>query len=181
MKTFITSDLHFEHANITKFCPTTRSRFTDVDHMRETMIAEWNEIVAPTDKVYILGDVAFCNADKATEIINRLNGFKILVEGNHDQKLLKNEGFRKCFIEIHKYLRISYNGTLIIMSHYPFLEWDQMHRGSLHFFGHLHGGRTGQEQYRCKDVGYDATGQIVTLMEDAIQSVANNEIKRHHV
>ena len=31
MKTYITSDLHFGHANIQKFCPETRSRFADVE------------------------------------------------------------------------------------------------------------------------------------------------------
>jgi calcineurin-like phosphoesterase family protein len=113
--------------------------------------------------------------------MRRLNGRKILVEGNHDRKLLNDPVFRSCFEEVHKYLWITYEGTQVIMSHYPFLEWDQMHRGSVHFHGHLHGGTTGQEHFRCKDVGCDATGQVVMLMEEAIQSVANNEIKRHHI
>ena len=46
MKTYITSDLHFGHTNIMKFCPVTRARFkNDVDYMNEQMVKEWNEIV----------------------------------------------------------------------------------------------------------------------------------------
>lgn len=181
MKTFITSDLHFGHKNIMKFCPQNRGHFTDTDQMREEMIRMWNERVSEGDLVYILGDVAFLSAADAVKIMRRLNGRKILVEGNHDRKLLNDLVFRSCFEEVHKYLWITYNGVQVVMCHFPFLEWDQMHRGSLHFFGHLHGGKTGQEKYRCKDVGYDATGQVVMLMEDAIKSIANNEIKQHHV
>lgn len=181
MRTFITSDLHFGHLNIQKFCPKTRGHFRDVEHMNEEMIRMWNEIVAPEDTTYILGDVAFLPAYKAVGILSRLNGSKILIEGNHDRKLLKDPAFRSCFKEVHQYLWLNYNGTQVVMSHYPFLEWDQMHRGSLHFHGHLHGNKTGQEHFRCKDVGMDAMGVIVMEMEDAIKSIASNEIKRHHV
>lgn len=181
MKTWITSDLHFGHRNIMNFCPVSRARYNnDLDYMNEQMVIEWNERVSPEDLTYILGDVAFMPGDKAAQYMRRLNGRKILVEGNHDRKTLNDKHFRESFEEVHKYLWITYDGHKIIMSHYPFLEWDQMHRGSLHFFGHLHGGKTNQEQYRCKDVGMDATGEIVMLMEDAIRSIANNEIKRHH-
>ena len=181
MKTYITSDLHWGHQKIMTFCPQSRARFkNDVNYMNEQMVVEWNEIVEPWDTVYILGDVAFLPAQKAAEYMNRCNGIKILIEGNHDRKALKDVNFRNAFTEIHKYLEITYDGHKIVMSHFPFLEWDQMHRGSLHFHGHLHGGTTGQEQYRCKDMGMDATGKIVMLMEDAIAAIAGNQIKRHH-
>lgn len=181
MTTWITSDLHFGHANIMKFCPVSRARYkNDVDYMNEAMIQEWNATIAPEDTVYILGDVAFLPAAKAVAIMQRLNGTKILVEGNHDRKLLNDPVFRRCFAEVHQYLCITYEKTRIIMSHFPFLEWDQMHRGSLHFFGHLHGGKTNQEHYRCKDVGMDATGKIAISLEEAIAAIANNEIKSHH-
>lgn len=181
MKTYITSDLHFGHTNIMSFCPQSRARFkNDVNYMNEQMVIEWNSIVQSNDLVYILGDVAFLPAQKAAEYMNRCNGTKILVEGNHDRKALKDPTFFKCFKEVHKYLDINYNGYKIVMSHYPFLEWDQMHRGALHFYGHLHGGVTNQEKYRCLDVGMDATGVTVLELDRAIAAIANNEIKRHH-
>jgi calcineurin-like phosphoesterase family protein len=183
MKTWITSDLHFGHRNIATFCPATRGHWdtrNDPDKMDRDMIQMWNAEVAPEDTVYILGDLSFSSANETVKILKQLTGRKILISGNHDRKNLNDPAFRSCFAEIHDYLRLVYNSTVIIMSHFPFLEWDQMHRGSLHFFGHLHGNKTNQEQYRCMDVGFDATGKVVMLMEDAINLIKNNEIKTHH-
>ncbi|MFY8212177.1 MAG: phosphoesterase [Candidatus Nanopelagicus sp.] len=180
MKTWIGSDFHWGHQNIMKFCPVTRAKYKDVVEMTELMIQEWNEIVEPEDTVYMLGDICFMPAQKATETVNRLNGNKILIEGNHDIKLLRDPAFRKCFKEIHQYLRLNYAGQLLIMCHYPFAEWDQMHRGSINFHGHLHGNTSGMEKYRSRDMGMDATGKIVMLMEDAIASALTGDIKSHH-
>ena len=182
MRTWVTSDLHFGHKNIMSFCPQTRERFrNDVSYMNEAMVTEWNDKVSPEDTVYILGDVAFMSGSDAGRTVNRLNGTKILIEGNHDRKTLMDVNFRNEFAEVHKYLDITYNGTKVVMFHYPIAEWDQMHRGSVHLHGHLHGGKSGMEKYRCRDVGMDATGMIVTLMEDTIRDAMKGEIKGHHV
>ena len=182
MKTWITSDTHWGHQNIMKFCPVSRARFrNEVDYMNEAMVREWNDLIEPADLVYILGDVAFLPAQKAAEYMKRCNGTKILVEGNHDRKALNDPTFRKCFKEVHKYLDINYNGTKVVMFHYPIAEWDQMHRGAVHFHGHLHGGTSGMEKFRCRDMGMDATGMIAISMEDAIASAMKGEIKGHHV
>ena len=180
MKKFITSDLHFGHANIMKFCPVTRAGFTSVQDMDEKMIREWNRDVSPEDEVYILGDIAFHNAQKATEIVRRLNGTKILIEGNHDVKTLNDPEFRSCFKEVHKYLRMTHNGTTVCMFHFPILEWDQMHRGSVHFYGHVHGNTTGLEKYRARDVAFDATGRVVSDLDIMIADALKGEIKSHH-
>lgn len=163
------------------FCPQSRARFrNDVNYMNEQMVSEWNSIVQSEDLVYILGDVAFLPAQKAAEYMNRCNGTKILVEGNHDRKALNDPTFRRCFKEVHKYLDINYGGHKIIMCHYPFSEWDQMHRGSINFHGHLHGGSSGMEEYRSRDMGMDATGMIVVEMERAISDALTGKIKSHH-
>ena len=180
MKTWITSDLHLGHANIMKFCPDTRGKFKDVHHMNSEVIRVWNSTVEPGDLVYILGDVAFMGASDAAKILMSLNGDKILIEGNHDRKTLKDVNFQKCFKEIHKYLDISYNGHKIVMSHFPFLEWDQMHRGAVHFYGHLHQNASGLEKYRARNAGWDCTGNIVTLMDDLVKDALKGEIKSHH-
>ena len=182
MTTWITSDLHFGHTNIMKFCPQSRARYNnDVDYMNEEMVLEWNATIAPDDTVYILGDVAFLPAAKAVSIMQRLNGSKILIEGNHDRKLLNDPVFRRCFVEIHQYLCITYEKTRVVMFHFPILEWDQMHRGAVHFHGHLHGNTSGLEKYRARDMGMDATGSIAITMEQAIADAMTGEIKRHHV
>jgi calcineurin-like phosphoesterase family protein len=180
VKTWVTSDLHFGHANIKKFCPETRGRFRDVEHMRETMIGEWNQLVGQDDTVYILGDVAFLPAVEAVAIMHRLHGRKILIEGNHDRKLLNDPAFRACFDQVHNYLRLTHNGQLVILFHYPIAEFDQMHRGAVHLHGHLHGNTSGLEHYRVRDMGFDATGQIVMLLDDAIADALKGAIKGHH-
>lgn len=181
MKTYISADLHFGHANIMKFCPVTRARFkNDVTFMNEEMIREWNEIVQPEDLTYILGDVAFCNAQTATAYLRRMNGRKILIKGNHDRKLVQDKAFCNEFESIHDYLDINYDGHKIVMFHYPIHEWDQAHRGSLHFYGHKHGGECEMTKYRARDMGMDATGYIVVAMEDAIKDALKGDIKSHH-
>jgi calcineurin-like phosphoesterase family protein len=181
VKTWITSDLHFGHANIKKFCPETRGRFRDVEHMRETMISEWNQLVGQDDTVYMLGDVAFLPAVEAVAIMRRLNGRKILIEGNHDRKLLNDPVFRSCFESVHSYLRLTHNGQLVVMCHYPFhFEWDQAHRGSVHFYGHVHGKKTGLEEYRARDVSFDATGRVVSDMDEMIADALKGKLPVHH-
>ena len=182
MNTWITSDLHFGHKNIMSFCPESRARFkNDVAYMNEAMVKEWNDLIAPDDTVYILGDVAFMSGSDAGRMVNRLNGTKILVRGNHDRKTLMDETFRSAFVEVHEYLDITYNGTKVVMFHYPIAEWDQMHRGAVHFHGHLHGGKSGLEKFRARDMGMDATGVIAISLDEAIKDALKGEIKGHHV
>jgi calcineurin-like phosphoesterase family protein len=181
MTDYVTSDLHFWHTNIMKFCPVTRARYNnDVVYMNEAMIEEWNAIIKPGDRTYILGDVCFASWEKAVAILKRLNGSKILVAGNHDKKLLKSKEFRDQFESIHDYLDINVNGTKVVMFHYPIAEWDQMHRGAVHLHGHLHGGHSGLEQYRVRDAGMDAHGMIARRLESIVAEALRGEIKGHH-
>jgi calcineurin-like phosphoesterase family protein len=181
MKKFITSDLHFGHSNIIKFCPRTRGHFSDVNHMNSEMKRMWNEQVQPWDTVYIVGDVAFGRVEKAVEHVNALNGIKILVVGNHDEKMLNEPMFRACFAEVHTRLKIVHNGHQIVMDHHPILEWENMHRGALHFYGHLHDRSAVEiDPYRARNVGWDCTGNIVTPLEDMIADALKGAIKAHH-
>ena len=54
-RVFFTSDTHFNHTNIIRFC---NRPFKDVTHMNETIIANWNSVVGPDDIIFHLGD--FC-------------------------------------------------------------------------------------------------------------------------
>lgn len=180
MKKWITSDLHLGHRNIKKFCPESRARFSnDPAIMNQQMRDEWNALIGLDDTVYILGDVAFLNPKEACEIVNQLNGYKILIEGNHDFKLLQNFEFRCCFDEVHSYLEIKHDDHRIIMSHYPFLSWNQDGRGSIMLHGHLHGTPTGMERYRIRDMGMDATGKIAISLDDAIASALTGNSKQY--
>lgn len=79
---WFTSDTHFGHRNIIKYCD---RPFKDTDHMDEVLIANWNKVVAPTDKVFHLGDVALGSIERSLPKVGRLNGTKILSVGNHDR------------------------------------------------------------------------------------------------
>ncbi len=178
MTDFITSDLHFGHPNIMKFCPNTR-KFQDVHHMNGELIRMWNAEVQPTDTVYILGDISFADVRQTVETLKALNGRKILIEGNHDKKMMRETAFRAQFAEIHKYHEIQVSGVKVVMFHYPIAEWDQCHRGSVHFHGHLHQNNSGLEHLRARNVGFDYTGKLVWKLNDAIADALKGEIKGH--
>ena len=177
MTTWITSDLHFYHKSILKFCPATR-QYPDVDSMNESMITEWNDTVETDDLVYVLGDCSFSNGNKAAEIITKLNGRKILVIGNHDIPLLETKAFVNCFETSHHLLDITHQGHTVVMCHYPLARWNKSHYGSVHFFGHTHGDYI--SGYRSLDVGVDATGKIVSKLDDMIEAALVHPVYSNH-
>ena len=84
-KTFFTSDTHFNHANVIKYCA---RPFATVEEMNREMIARWNAVVGPEDTVYHLGDFALGRKNEWPLILGQLHGArKILVRGNHDRSL----------------------------------------------------------------------------------------------
>lgn len=177
-QTWITSDTHFYHYNILKYCKPSRP-FSDVNEMNEVIVSRWNALISPIDRVYILGDVAFADPQKSAHVVNRCNGEKILITGNHDAKNLKDFNYRRCFAEIHSYLTIDYNGTFVVMFHYPIWEWDQMHGGSVHFHGHLHG-RRHRIDGRILDVGMDSNNCTPILLDSAVKQALQQPIRHHY-
>lgn len=81
MAKFFSSDHHFDHANVIKYC---NRPFKTVDEMNQVLIARWNTVVQPTDEVYYLGDFSL-NINPVKFILPQLNGIKYLIPGNHDQ------------------------------------------------------------------------------------------------
>lgn len=178
MRTWITSDIHFGHKNIMTYCPDSR-KFKDVTHMDESIIQIWNTTVEPDDLVYLLGDVAFCGPDKALAILKRLNGKIILIAGNHDRKALNNKQFRSFFEVVHDYLEITVEGIKVVLFHYPIFSWNGMYRGSIHFYGHSHGNKTGIKG-RTKDVGMDTNNCNLYELEPLVKKMLEIDIKRDH-
>ncbi len=87
MRTWFTSDLHFGHSNIIKYC---ERPFKDATEMDAVLIEKWNERVAPKDLVIVLGDFAWQKdyAEIKKRYIDNLNGIILLVRGNHDYSTL---------------------------------------------------------------------------------------------
>jgi len=101
MKTFYIADTHFGHKNIIKYC---NRPFEDALTMDATMIENWNKVVTPEDTVIHIGDFALCNFERAKGILEMLNGYKILVNGNHDggKDYMLRLGFDKVVNYIYK-------------------------------------------------------------------------------
>jgi calcineurin-like phosphoesterase family protein len=182
MQTYITSDLHFGQRSILNYCAHTRGKYLTVDGMTVGMIAEWNSTVQPEDFVYILGDVSFYNLPRTVEILNALNGSKFLVAGNHDRSFRDRGKFKACFVNIVDYHTFTYKKeglppTRLVMMHYPILDWYGMMDGSVHLFGHLHGRRSPLDEYRAVDVGVDATGKVVSKLDDIVRLALQKKVK----
>lgn len=108
---FVTADTHFYHKNIIRYC---NRPYADMDDMIIKMRLDWNNTVTQNDIVVIAGDFAFAGITKIRELIDSLNGIKILVRGNHDQynsKKYRENGF----FAVERYLIIDD----IFIGHYP--------------------------------------------------------------
>lgn len=119
---YFTSDTHFNHENILKFC---RSAYPDTDTMNWDVVKVWNATVSPDDTVYHMGDYAFKTGQKkeaTRDLTAKLNGTKHLMKGNHDN--LKQIGdFPFASIEENTSF-ITIQGVKFRMSHYPY-PWGQ--------------------------------------------------------
>jgi calcineurin-like phosphoesterase family protein len=131
MNRWFTSDTHFGHANIIKYC---NRPFADVDEMNEALVENWNRVVHEDDTVYHLGDVALGPWERWDAVLSRLNGYKILVVGNHE-KIFPGENnerrierfrpeYEKYFDEIHAHYPkfVLSNGQVVNLSHFPYEE-----------------------------------------------------------
>jgi len=177
MKTFFTSDLHFGHKNVMKFCANTRP-WPDVEQMNEALIVAWNSTVSATDTIYILGDFSFSKREITEVILKRLNGHKYLVYGNHDSQL--REGWAKeYFVHRADYLRHKIEGQDVVMFHFPILEWEKCQNGSFHLYGHVHGKPMEVMTGRSLDVGWDAHGKILAY-EDVCVILKDKPLVQHH-
>lgn len=129
------SDPHFGHAaTFDKFKRddgTPLRPFSSVEEMNETMIANHNDCVRPHDTVYVLGDIAINK--KYLPLVNRLNGKKRLIMGNHDVYGYKE--YVKYFDDIMAYK--VFEKDQIICSHIP-LSIDSRARFRLNIHGHTH-------------------------------------------
>lgn len=186
MRYFFTSDRHFFHRKIlTTFCPTTRHGDT-VEEMHELMIEAHNRVVGPDDVVYDLGDITFGSPVATRRIMDRMNGRHILILGNHDRKALANPQAKVLFDyyeSIHEKLVVECNGQTIHLDHFPHREWDKMHFGSWHLYGHVHGSLGHVEWGKSMDVGIDSRdpADMAPWSFEEIEAIMENrKVLSHH-
>ena len=130
MRILIISDTHFGHIALAK-------RFqARPDDFEARIIRNWNRLIDPDDLVIHLGDLFVGNQSIWQEIASGLNGNKILVKGNHDERSYSwymKQGFSFC-CETFTWDLFGYN---ILFTHKPVTEGDF----DINIHGHLHDGR----------------------------------------
>ena len=147
MSVFFTSDTHFGHKNIIKY---SSRPFRDFAHMDWTIVNNWNSVIGETDVVFHLGDVAMGDSERWDEILKSLNGYKILVVGNHDrifagEKPRQREKWDEKYHEWFDEVRDNFEGfplsndLRVNLSHFPYT-------------GDSHDGDR-YEQFRLEDEG----------------------------
>jgi calcineurin-like phosphoesterase family protein len=156
MTTYFTSDTHFGHQRIIEL---SNRPFNSVDEMNEAMIDNWNNVVSDDDVVYHLGDVALGPWVEWDSILTRLNGYKVLIVGNHDrvfkgmatkqQEKFASE-YDKWFDEFYDndYIYLGDNDEPFNLSHFPYdgdSQGDERYRehrltdnGRVLIHGHTH-------------------------------------------
>lgn len=135
MKNYYISDLHIGHHNALKF---DNRPFANCKEQNNVLLENINRVVLPEDKLYFLGDLSWYNPEITLQFLQKINcKNKFLIVGNHD-RWVKNEACKKQFHGIYDLKRISDEGRIVILCHYPLAVWDQSHRGSIHLYGHVH-------------------------------------------
>jgi calcineurin-like phosphoesterase family protein len=139
---WLTSDLHFGHRNIIRFC---NRPFENEKVMGPALIDNWNNTVGDDDIVFVLGDTFWFDDSRAIKkVVSSLKGKDIyFLPGNHDNfdafhrvddpRIHLCADVVTCWItEANKPKRELY------LQHCPASTWPHRESGAYHFFGHIH-------------------------------------------
>ena len=183
-KMFFTSDTHFCHTNIIKYC---KRPFKDVEENDAELIRRWNEKVPEDGIVFHLGDVAFGDPDRVDEILKQLHGKIYLVIGNHDWRRIVNQ-HKWRFEMMTQQINMKIGKRHVILNHYPMLAYAGAWRGvdaSYQLFGHVHTSPytdEGLDQQRMKylfttqyDVGVD-NNNFTPVSWKEVDQIINNQM-----
>lgn len=123
---FFTSDQHFQHNNIIKYC---NRPFSNAAEMDEAIISRWNSVVGESDTVYVLGDFSM-RVGAMTKNVGRLRGNKVLISGNHDACHSSRGKKASAMVEYYVACGFSHvcenaivklsNNINVILSHFPY-------------------------------------------------------------
>lgn len=125
------SDPHFGHKNMA-----TMRGFNSAHEHDEHIIDCWNKVVDKRDTTWILGDITMEKGEY--EILDRLNGFKRVVLGNHDPgnhigKMLK---YVNTIHGMSKFRHKKYGS--IWLTHCPISARELNERVNYNIHGHIH-------------------------------------------
>ena len=131
-KLFLTSDSHYGHFNICKYC---HRPFQSRSEMDQTLIKNWNAVVPEDGIVVHCGDFMLPhNADikEYNKYLNQLHGRVLLLRGNHD--LASLDWVSDKLIAVRDQAMIVVDGVKIFAQHYPCAAFN----GDYHVYGHIH-------------------------------------------
>jgi len=149
---YFTADTHFNHSFIIKSCA---RPFANITQMNNALIDNWNSCVKDDDDIYILGDLAFEeDGTVINNLVERLNGKKYLIKGNHDEFIDNKDFVTTNFVWIKDYYVLNYAKRKIVLFHYPIFEWECYYSDGIHLYGHVHNcWNNKDEQARLKLLG----------------------------
>ena len=178
MTVFFTSDTHFGHENVIKYCG---RPYESTKQMDDAIISNWNAVVGKDDIVWHLGDFCLCRSTDIGGYFDRLHGHKYLVIGNHDNKS-KSYYKRLGFLEVYDYVDL----CEFHLCHYPIEGDSHFEDRYLHkrpkvldkwiLSGHV------PEKWKIKDncfnVGVDVNGFKPISMEQVRDVIRQEELLR---
>ena len=185
---YYVSDLHFGHKTVIYYG---NRPYQTTEEMDEDLIARWNKKVGKFDTVYIVGDFTLKKEPSYINgILDRLNGEKVLITGNHDL-FIKHEECRSRFKEITPLLTMFAGrepwlkqAQKVTLCHYALVEWpgsrrepDDPQYGYL-IYGHAHGSinpiyRTHYLAENAFNAGADVNGLEPVTMDELIKNNAD--------
>lgn len=148
----------------------------DVPLMDATLINNWNSVVQPNDVVYNLGDFTF--SANAGKYLQRLNGVKHLIKGNHDKQPSPSQGWAS----VNDYREIRVEGQFIVLMHYAMRVWNKSHSGAWNLFGHSHNSLPDDPNALAIDVGVDCHNYFPISFRDVKRIMNKKDYKSidHH-
>lgn len=121
------ADLHLGHENMAR-----HRGFTSVEEHDEYVIQRWNSVVHKRDVTYILGDITM-EKSSPYYILDRLNGTKHVVLGNHDRR----QDVNKLLEHVDSVAgMMQYKG--IFLTHCPIHPMEMEYRVKHNIHGHIH-------------------------------------------
>jgi calcineurin-like phosphoesterase family protein len=157
-RVFLISDPHFGHENVAK-----KRGFDSIEQHDNFMVSNWNKVVHKNDKVFVFGDITM--EKKKYDILDKLNGNKTFILGNHDLEQNSND--------LCKYGKVAgllkYKGFWL--SHCP-IHPDEL-RGKKNIHGHNHRRRIRRFWFftdkRYINVSMDLNNYTPVLFNDIIK------------
>lgn len=139
---WVTSDTHFGHDNIIDYCD---RPFHNSHDMNAALIERWNAFVKPQDKIYHLGDVYMDMSKGYIEnVLQRLNGHKRLILGNHDNG--KDQILQRYFEKIDVWR--AFGHEKLLLTHVPVHPSTIEKKGWVNVHGHIHQNKSPEGPYR---------------------------------